>query len=157
MANLVETIESLQEEIAELTKANENLKILVDNLKVERDEALDSCTEKDNLIASLREDIGTLEDDIIDLETENAELQENSDILNRLRASGVHNWEGYDIALEGFGDDDDDDQESGDWCSEEVAHAQELRNIETLDPALAEADKDKERYSKAFNSGEGYI
>jgi len=64
MANLVETIESLQEEIAELTKANENLKILVDNLKVERDEALDSCTEKDNLIASLREDIGTLEDNI---------------------------------------------------------------------------------------------
>lgn len=129
MANLIETMESLQEEIAELTQANKNFEVLVETLKGEKEAALDTCNSMQNLIESLREDISGLEDEITDLETENDELQKDSDFLRKLRAAGVDNWEGYG---EAFDDDEPDDEESRDWCSEEVRLMQDERDSKLL-------------------------
>ena len=44
-------------------------------------------------------------DRIEQLEKSLSEMQKDVDFLNRLRAHGVDNWDGYELAL---GDDDDD-------------------------------------------------
>jgi len=44
-------------------------------------------------------------DRIEELEKSLSKMQEDVDFLNRLRAHGVDNWDGYELAL---GEDDDD-------------------------------------------------
>ena len=40
-------------------------------------------------------------DEVIVSRAELKQLEDNSDMLNRLEAAGVDNWEGYDLALRG--------------------------------------------------------
>ena len=66
----------------------------------------------DDLVKRLRRDLASglsasigdtqdAADRIEELEKSISNMQEDLDILNRLRLAGVDNWDGYDFAMEG--------------------------------------------------------